>query len=220
MSKLFYVSNKRVLIATAIALAINVSIYLIATGSGVSWEVGLSTPVTLLMVSFGTAVPMLIGAQIVLLASKWKQQAVGIFSWVVLIFAIAGAPGGYVASGSVATGLALGSMHVVVGIAWFISIRGAKKEERSRKPKQFLAVNTFHEGVGMKQIITKVLPERLKVNELRQQGSMGEVKLAIPQGKVFIDVFASTEEEAMETLKQLPMSQWWDIEMYELSGKV
>lgn len=126
MSHQFQISTKRVAIGTVIALLANIVIYLIGSAVSATWQVGLPTTVSLPLVAFATAVPMLLGGLVVGLVSKRWPGVIGIASWVVLVFSIAGAPSGYIASQNASTGVALGAMHVVVGVAWFISIRNKK----------------------------------------------------------------------------------------------
>jgi hypothetical protein len=126
MAQQFQISTQRVAIGTTVALLANIVIYLIGSAASATWQVGLPTTVTLLMVALATAVPMLLGALAVGLISKRWPGVIGLASWVVLVFSIAGAPSGYISSQNAATGVALGAMHVVVGLAWFVSIRNKK----------------------------------------------------------------------------------------------
>lgn len=83
---------------------------------------------------------------------------------------------------------------------------------------QFMVVSTFFEGVDMKEVLQVVEEEKAKVKELQEQGRLGSIRLAVPQGKVFLDVFANDEAEAMAIVKELPMARWWDLLAYTLSG--
>jgi muconolactone delta-isomerase len=83
---------------------------------------------------------------------------------------------------------------------------------------QFMVVSTFHDGVDMKDVLQVVDEEKAKVRELQDQGRLGEIRLAVPQGKVFLDVFANDEAEALATVKELPMAKWWNLVAYPLSG--
>ena len=83
---------------------------------------------------------------------------------------------------------------------------------------QFMVVSTFQAGVDMKDVLLLVEDEKAKVLELQKQGLLGQIRLAVPQGKVFLDVFAQDENEAIATVRELPMSRWWDMVAYKLSG--
>lgn len=84
--------------------------------------------------------------------------------------------------------------------------------------KQFMAVSTFLEGVDMQEVLSVVPEEKMKVAELQNAGQLGQIRMAVPRGKVFLDVFAETDQAALEVIQELPMSQWWAIEVFELSG--
>ena len=60
--------------------------------------------------------------------------------------------------------------------------------------------------------------KKAKVKELQEEGLLGSIRLAVPQGKVFLDVFANDENEALTTVRELPMARWWDLVAYTLSG--
>lgn len=83
---------------------------------------------------------------------------------------------------------------------------------------QFMVVSTFFEGVDMREVLQVVEEEKAKVKELQEQGRLGQIRLAVPQGKVFQDVFANDEDEAIATVKELPMARWWNLDAYTLSG--
>lgn len=81
-----------------------------------------------------------------------------------------------------------------------------------------MVVSTFFEGVDMREVLQVVEEEKAKVKELQEQGRLGQIRLAVPQGKVFQDVFANDEDEAIATVKELPMARWWNLDAYTLSG--
>lgn len=83
---------------------------------------------------------------------------------------------------------------------------------------QFMVVSTFFEGADMREVLQVVEEEKAKVKELQEQGRLGQIRLAVPQGKVFQDVFANDEDEAIATVKELPMARWWNLDAYTLSG--
>jgi muconolactone delta-isomerase len=83
---------------------------------------------------------------------------------------------------------------------------------------QFMVVSTFVKGVDMKVVLKVVEEEKAKVIELQEQGRLGGIRLAVPQGKVFLDVFANDENDALATVRELPMARWWNLIAYTLSG--
>jgi hypothetical protein len=116
------VSTKRVLVGTGAALIANLALFLVGNVNGATWNVGLPFTIGLPMVAGATVFPMLLGSQVVQVLGKRKPSIIKMAAWLVLVFSIAGSPSGWIASNDLATGLALGAMHVVVGLAWFISI--------------------------------------------------------------------------------------------------
>ena len=120
------VSTKRVLVGTGAALIANLALFLIGGISGATWNVGLPFTVGLPMVAGATIFPMLLGSQIVRVLGRWEPSIITMAAWLVLVFSIAGAPSGWIASNDLATGIALGAMHVAVGLAWFFSINHSK----------------------------------------------------------------------------------------------
>jgi len=83
---------------------------------------------------------------------------------------------------------------------------------------QFMAVSTFIDGANMAEVLKVVDEEKAKVSELQETGHLGSIRLAVPQGKVFLDVFADDAAAAKSVVEQLPMAKWWNIEIYTLSG--
>lgn len=84
---------------------------------------------------------------------------------------------------------------------------------------EFMVICTFKPGTDMSEVMAVVEEEKLKVAELKTAGHLGEIFLAVPQGKVFITLGAEDAASAEETVKELPMSVWWDLEVFTLSGK-
>jgi muconolactone delta-isomerase len=82
----------------------------------------------------------------------------------------------------------------------------------------FMVVSTFKKGTDMKAVMAVVEEEKTKVKELQAEGRIGSIRLAVPNGKVFLDVFAADSESAGSTVRELPMAKWWDLEVYPLSG--
>ncbi|MFM7029730.1 MAG: muconolactone Delta-isomerase family protein [Micrococcales bacterium] len=83
---------------------------------------------------------------------------------------------------------------------------------------QFMAVSTFIDGTNMAEVLKVVEEEKAKVSELQETGHLGAVRLAVPEGKVFLDVFSNDAAAAKSVVEELPMAKWWNIEVYALSG--
>lgn len=117
------VSYLKILVVTGIALATNVTLYAAGSASGATWDVGQPFLVGIGMVLGATLIPMLLGGLVAKVASaKWPRLR-SVLAWGVLVFAILGAPSGWLASGDSATGVALGLMHVTVGVTWFFGVK-------------------------------------------------------------------------------------------------
>ena len=79
---------------------------------------------------------------------------------------------------------------------------------------EFMVVCTFKPGTVMKDVMAVVAEERSAVADLQAAGSLGDVKLATPQGKVFLQVHAEDATLALSTVETLPMAVRWYIEVY------
>lgn len=84
---------------------------------------------------------------------------------------------------------------------------------------EFMVISTFKPNTDMSAVMAVVEEEKLKVVELQKEGRLGQIFLAVPQGKVFITLAAEDARVAEATVKELPMSAWWDLEVFTLSGK-
>ncbi len=81
---------------------------------------------------------------------------------------------------------------------------------------EFMVVCTFKEGTNMAEVMSVVAEERSAVADLQAAGRLGAVKLATPQGKVFLQVHADDAASALSTVEALPMAAWWNIEVYAI----
>ncbi len=81
-----------------------------------------------------------------------------------------------------------------------------------------MVVSTFKPFTDMKEVLQVVEEEKAKVLDLQNQGRIGAIRLAVPQGKVFLDVFALDAHQAEDTVLELPMAKWWNLEVFTLSG--
>ena len=71
----------------------------------------------------------------------------------------------------------------------------------------------------MSEVFAVVAEEQAKASELQNAGKIGAIYLAtLSRGTVFIETIAMTEEDAIATMKSLPMSVWWDIDVYPLAA--
>ena len=84
----------------------------------------------------------------------------------------------------------------------------------------FMAICTFKEGTAMEDVFAVVAEEQAQVKILETQGRIGSIHLSLARGTVFIEIFADHEGGAVATVHTLPMSKWWDIDVYPLAAPV
>lgn len=78
----------------------------------------------------------------------------------------------------------------------------------------FMVVATFKPDTDMSEVFAVVGEEVARVEILRSEGRMGSGHISMPRGTAFIEVLADGEDAAAETVKTLPMSKWWDLDVY------
>lgn len=81
-----------------------------------------------------------------------------------------------------------------------------------------MVVATFKAGTNMQEVFALVEEEKAAVSQMQESGMLGGIRLAVPKGKVFLDVFADDEESAGFVVTKLPMAKFWDLEVFPLSG--
>lgn len=92
-----------------------------------------------------------------------------------------------------------------------------------RKAKQmnhYIVVATFKPGTHMPDVFAVVAEEQARVAELEAEGRVGAIYLATARRTVFLEIFADTDEDAVTTVQSLPMSQWWDLDVFALNAPV
>lgn len=84
---------------------------------------------------------------------------------------------------------------------------------------EYMVVCTFKEGTVMDDVYAVVAEEQAKAAELQRDGKVGRIFLAAAsRGTVFIETFASSVDEALGVITSLPMSKWWNIDVFPLSA--
>ncbi len=81
----------------------------------------------------------------------------------------------------------------------------------------FIAVASFSE-TDLPLIRTVIAEEVAQVGVLTAEGRLKGVHVSPTRGRVFLEVIAESEEEAKATVETLPMSQWWEIDVYPTMG--
>jgi muconolactone delta-isomerase len=80
-----------------------------------------------------------------------------------------------------------------------------------------MVVATFKPNTDMQEVFAVVAEERAQVAALKSAGQLGSVHLSLPRGTVFLEIFAPDEPQAVAVVTSLPMSRWWDIDLYPSS---
>lgn len=80
----------------------------------------------------------------------------------------------------------------------------------------FMVVCTFKEGTVMDEVFAVVAQEQAQVAALVAEQRVGEVRLSLVRGTVFIEVLADDADAAAATARALPMAKWWDLDVYPL----
>lgn len=85
--------------------------------------------------------------------------------------------------------------------------------------KSFMVMATFRPGTNMDDVLLHVGEERARVAELQSEGKLAAVYLANTERQaVFLVVNADTVEDATSTVATLPMSAWWDLDVFPLNA--
>ena len=78
----------------------------------------------------------------------------------------------------------------------------------------YIVVATFKPNTNMQEVFAVVNEERAQVAVLRSAGQLGFVHLSLARGTVFLEITAADETQASAVVNSLPMSRWWDIDLY------
>ena len=82
----------------------------------------------------------------------------------------------------------------------------------------FMVTCTFREGTDMTEVFATVEEEQAQAAALAAEGRVGSIYLAIARGTVFIETFAEDPQEAVATVKTLPMAAWWDLDVFAVNA--
>ncbi len=77
-----------------------------------------------------------------------------------------------------------------------------------------MVVATFIPGTDMAEVMAVVKEEQAQVAVLTEQGRLGAINISLPRQTVFIEVVADDESAAEETVRSLPMAQWWTLDVF------
>jgi muconolactone delta-isomerase len=83
---------------------------------------------------------------------------------------------------------------------------------------EFMVVCTFRAGTDMREVFAVVAEEQAAVATLSAQGRVGDIRLSLARGTVFIQVFGADAGEATASVRSLPMARWWDIDAFPIAA--
>ena len=78
-----------------------------------------------------------------------------------------------------------------------------------------MVVASFKEGVTPDDIRELIPAEQAQAQVLKDQGLLGEIKVAMPRRTVFLEAFSETEDDVRAVIESLPFAQIWDLEFYQ-----
>ena len=82
----------------------------------------------------------------------------------------------------------------------------------------FMVICTFREGTDMTEVFATVAEEQAQAAALTEEGRVGSIYLSLERGTVFIETFAEDPQEAVATVKTLPMAAWWDLDVFAVNA--
>lgn len=78
----------------------------------------------------------------------------------------------------------------------------------------FIVIARFKPDTDMSEVFAVVAEEQAQVEVLKRNGHVGSIHISMARGTVFIETFARDAAEATATVDSLPMSKWWDLDLY------
>lgn len=79
---------------------------------------------------------------------------------------------------------------------------------------RYMVVATFKPNTNMNEVMAVVAEERAQVVVLRSAGQLGTLHISLARGTIFLEIFAPDESQAAATVTSLPMSRWWNLDVY------
>ncbi len=81
-----------------------------------------------------------------------------------------------------------------------------------------MAVCTFRPDTVSDEVTAMVPEEMAQVQVLHAEGVLSAVRVSIARDKVFLEIAAADAAGAKATVQRLPMSKWWDLEIYQVTA--
>ena len=81
----------------------------------------------------------------------------------------------------------------------------------------FMVVAAFKPDTDMRDVLAVVKDDLAQVAVLRAEDRVGSIHISLARGTTFFEIFASDEGTAKATVETLPMSKWWDLDIYPIT---
>ncbi len=84
----------------------------------------------------------------------------------------------------------------------------------------FMVVCTFKPDTVMEEVTAMAPEEMAQAKALRDEGLLSMVRVSVPRDKVFLEVSAPDSAGVIDVVERLPMSRWWDLDVYQIAAPV
>lgn len=111
----------RLAVAGAVALVANLIAFTLGGVAGASWMVGQPYPINAVAVAAATVIALAVGGAGTWLISRWRPGFPKLAAWLGFGFAVL-SMASLLNAADPATGLALGSMHLMTALAWLVGV--------------------------------------------------------------------------------------------------
>lgn len=78
----------------------------------------------------------------------------------------------------------------------------------------YMVVATFKPNTDMNEVFAVVGAERAQVAVLKSTGQLGALHISLARDTIFLEIFAPDESQAVAIVTSLPMSRWWNLDLY------
>ncbi len=85
---------------------------------------------------------------------------------------------------------------------------------------KFMVVCTFRPDTSMDQVTAMVPEEMAMAKILKEEGVLDFVMVSTPRDKVFLSITTSDTVSARAIAQRLPMSKWWEMNIYQIATPV
>ena len=82
---------------------------------------------------------------------------------------------------------------------------------------KYMVVCAFQPGLAWEEV-TAMVPEEMEVAKaLEAEGILSAIRVSVARDKVFLEVSADDVDQATATVQRLPMSKWWELDLYQIA---